>query len=232
MPERSKLDRPWKFLPNPRQEVAELAKAVDAVVGLTNEKLRAARSRAWLPFLRFALEGVRADCQQGLEELNAGDAVDHAVVHLDDQGKAVVLDALDHPEFPKWTASIEMLRKESTHQPFERTLIAGQRQARVAQMKVHVETVVINPDRVPIPRDPLDTLPVARNRVHRRLGVSGEAFDIETSVLERERLRIENQSGAHMHRSGLALDVEERRVQSAQSLVECFRHSVERTSKM
>ncbi len=102
----------------------------------------------------------------------------------------------------------------------------------MAQMEAHVETVVIDPDRVPKGGYPLDPLSVAGDRIQCGLDVPSEAIDIEASVLEGERLRVEDESSAHVHGSGLTFDVEERRVQGAQALVECVRHGGMITSKM
>src|SRR5210317_1036197 len=99
-------------------------------------------------------------------------------------------------------------------------------------MKAHVETLVIDPDRVPKPRYPFDALPVAGNGIQRRLGEFGEAVDIEAPVLERQRPRVEKERCAHVHGSSLALYVEEGRVEGAQSLIECVGHTKVITSKI
>jgi len=129
--------------------VAELAKAFDPVIRFVQDELRTAWSGACLPLLRLALDSVRADMQQRLEELNAGDSVDHAVVHLDDQRERVVLDAFDNPKLPQGPTSIEVLREQPPDQTFEGAFVPGKRQPGMAQMEAHVETVIVDPDRVP-----------------------------------------------------------------------------------
>ena len=109
-------------------------------------------------------------------------------MHLDDECKHVVLDAFDHPELPKRTAAIEMLGKQTAHQSLQRTLVARHRQARVSQVEVHVEALVIDPYWMTQTWHPFDALPVARDRVQRCLRVSA---DIETTMLQREGLGVE-----------------------------------------
>ena len=104
--------------------------------------------------------------------LNARDTIDHAVVHLDDEREAIVLEALDDPEFPERSAAIQVLGKQSSNEALERALVTREREPRVPQVEVHVEAVVIDPDRVAEPGHPLDPLAIPGNRIDCGLGVS------------------------------------------------------------
>jgi hypothetical protein len=125
-----------------------------------------------------------------------------------------------------------VLGKQSSNEALERALVTRERKPRVPQVEVHVEAVVIDPYRVAEPGHPLDPLAIPGNRIDCGLGVSAETLDIEASVFEHQGFRIEDQGCAHVHRSCLALDIQESRIERTQSLIESLTHDAMITSKM
>ena len=159
-----------------------------------------------------------------LEQLDAGHAVHHAVVRLADERELVVFDALHDPEFPERPAAIETLGKDPADHSFEHALVARKRKPRVPKMEVNVESVVVDPNRMVEAGHPFEPLAVPRDAIEGAQRVSTNAVDVETAVLERQGLRVEQERGADVHRDRLALEVEEDGVEGAQALVKRFRH--------
>ena len=88
----------------------------------------------------------------------------------------------------------------------------GRRERRVAQVVLDVEVRVVHPDRPPeLQRDELDLLAVARDQV--QLGVHHRH-----DVPEGRRRALEDGDGRDVHVGHVVLDVEERRVQGAQTV--------------
>ena len=62
---------------------------------------------------------LRSRSEERRDQLCPGDAVDHAVMHLREDGQAVSFEALDKPQFPERFLAIEALREDATHHSFE-----------------------------------------------------------------------------------------------------------------
>ncbi len=143
--------------------------------------------------------------KQRLDEPNTCDPIDHAVMRLGHQSELVVLDAFDDPELPERPAPVESLREEPTHEPLEHSFVSGKRKPRVAKMKIDVESIVFDPNRMTKPGHPREPLPVTWHRVECRQGVFGDALHIEPAAVERQRFRIEEQHRADVHGRGFVL---------------------------
>ena len=62
-------------------------------------------------------------------QVDARDAVDHAVVHLRDHREAVALEALDDPHLPERPLAVEVLLHDARREALQLLLVAGPRQA-------------------------------------------------------------------------------------------------------
>ena len=70
----------------------------------------------------MATDAPQGSAQQRREQIDARDAVDHAVVHLADQCGAIALDPLDDPQLPERFPGVELLRHDARDQPLELSL--------------------------------------------------------------------------------------------------------------
>ena len=75
-------------------------------------------------------------------------------------------------------------------------------------MVVEVEGMVINPDRPPFDRDPLQLLTIARDLMEDRCGRPPEGLHIDTSVGCAHRASLENLGGGNMHMHAPLLEYE------------------------
>ena len=72
---------------------------------------------------------------------------------LGDDGELASLQAFDDPEFPQWLAAVELLGDDPARQCLELVIVAGPRQAGVADVEIEVERVVVDPDRCTVVRN-------------------------------------------------------------------------------
>jgi hypothetical protein len=154
-----------------------------------------------------ALVGVRRE-QDG-EQVDAGDAVDHAVMRLRDQRAAAALESLDHPQFPQRLPVVEALRHDARGEAFQLAFGARLRQRRVAHVVVDVEAVVVDPHRMALDRDPREPLAIARDPVQSRRDVCTHAIGVDAARRIAQRADLEDQRGADVLRIGVALEVQE-----------------------
>src|SRR6185503_11284498 len=98
-------------------------------------------------------------------ELDAADAVDHAVMRLGDDREAIALEPLDHPHLPERLPAIELLRHQPAGEALEEPLVARARQVRVADVISEIEEGVVDPDGMLEARRPCQALAIAWNAI-------------------------------------------------------------------
>ena len=149
--------------------------------------------------------------EQQDHQVRAGDAIDHAVVDLRDQGPPTVGEALDHPRLPQRTAAVELDRHEPAHQVVELVLRPGRRQGGVAEVVPEVEVRVVDPHR------PAE-LPGTKRTFCRYRGERGSLL----SKIRRTRHTAapvpRSRARGDVHVRHTVLDVEEHAVQRAQPI--------------
>ena len=89
----------------------------------------------------------------------------------------------------------------------------------VAQVVVEVEGGVIDPDRVLLDRDPLESLAEPRDPVQERLDGAVNRRDVEAPVPGLKRARVEDRGAARVGERNGGFEDEERGVLCGQSLV-------------
>ena len=85
------------------------------------------------------------DVENDGEQVDAGHAVDHAVVNLRDERPLVVGEALDQPDLPQGAATVEALRHEPGHEGAQFGVVARPGESGVANVVADVEMLVIDP---------------------------------------------------------------------------------------
>ena len=167
--------------------------------------------RAGVPGLRFFDLGGRLHAQQHGADVDAGDAVDHRVVGLEDHREAAAGEAVDQPHLPERLAAVEALAEDAGDQALELLVVAGRGQRGVAHVVVEVEVGVVGPERAAgLEARPDEALAVARHEVQARL-------DVRLEEAELGRRALEDHHAADVHvRAGALLD-EERSVGCAQA---------------
>ena len=155
---------------------------------------------------RRLLGRVGVEVEQHRRDVDAGDAVDQAVVRLGDQREAVVTDAVDQPQLPQRLGAVEPLGEDAAREPAQLILAGGLRQRRVAHVVAGVEVRVVDPDRPALDeRRERQLLAVARNERE-------PALELGDELLVGRRLALEQQHGADVHVRAALLEREERRV--------------------
>ncbi len=91
----------------------------------------------------------RLEVEEHGADVDAGDAVDHRVVGLGQQGEAVALQALHQPQLPERLGAVELLREDARGEALQLLLAARLGQRRVADVVGQVEVDVVGPERPP-----------------------------------------------------------------------------------
>ena len=113
--------------------------------------------------------------QHELQDVVAGDAVDHRVVHLRQHGPAPPGQPLDEPHLPQRPVAVEALPHHPPAQGPELGLVSGPGDGGVPQVVGEREVRVVDPQRTGhAQRHRLDPLAVARERVEPGLDVGAE----------------------------------------------------------
>ncbi len=95
----------------------DLHRCRDRVGGAAGDEVDRARLRRRHPaVVAGGGLGHRLEVEEDGADVDAGDAVDHRVVGLGQQGEAVALQALHEPELPERLRAVELLR-EDTRRP-------------------------------------------------------------------------------------------------------------------
>ena len=98
-------------------------------------------------------------------QVGAGNPVDHAMVHLGDQGPAALGESFDDPVLPQRMIAVQALGHHPRHQLGELPVSAGRRQGGPPDVVTKIEVRVVDPDRPSEPeRHRVQFLPVARHQ--------------------------------------------------------------------
>ena len=165
-----------------------------------------------LPWLGHRHRGVGLEIEHHAKQLDAGDAVDHAVVDLEHERPMAALETLDEPRFPQRAVAVERLGHDPPHQAAERSVVTGCGQSRVPQVVVEVEVGIVDPDR---------SAQLEGNRPH-PLAVAGDEVqlggDHRCDFVERRGRVGKHADGPDVHMGDPVLQVEELGVERAHSL--------------
>ena len=153
--------------------------------------------------------------EQHGHQLDAGDAVHHAVMDLEDQGPLAALEPLHQPRLPQGPLPVEGLGHEPPHEPVEGAVVAGCGQRGVADVVAEVEVGIVHPHgSAQLERDGAHPLPVAGDEVQlgrdqggelvhgrRRIGEHTGTGDVHVGdpVLQMEELGVEGVESIHVH---------------------------------
>ncbi len=137
-------------------------RSLEPAARLRAEELEGCGRRAGYP-ARCRLErGGGLGREHHGEQIDAGDAVDHCMVHLGDDGEAIpALQALDYPHLPERPRAVELLRHDAGRQPLELAFVSGARQRAVAHVVLDVEMLIVDPHRAAFERREREHLAVA-----------------------------------------------------------------------
>jgi hypothetical protein len=98
-------------------------------------------------------------------------------------------------------------------------MATGARKARMANVVVDVEVLVIHPYRMPFERDTGEPLPVARDEVELGRNEPPDEVDVDPSFGRGEWTRLEDGQPGHVHVCRARFEREERGVQVRKSFV-------------
>ena len=162
---------------------------------------------AWRPgFGRFGRVRVWLGVEQDRREVDARDAVQHAVMRLADDRELVPANAFHEPQFPQRLVAIELLGEEPADQLLQLGLAARDGQGGAAHVVLEVELRLVDPHGPALLERHLENaLPIARHLRQPRLHEPQH-------VAERRRRAFEDGAGAHVHVRGAIFEVEEHRV--------------------
>ena len=148
------------------------------------------------------------------ERRHARDAVHRAMVHLDVDGEASILQSFDEMVLPERAAAVERDGVQPSDQGPQLLHAAGLRQRLVADMVVEVQLVFDHPGRmVDAERRRLEATAIRRQEIESRRDMLAEAG--EEIVLRRRRL--EDRHACDMHRRLRRLHVKEERVEQGKA---------------
>lgn len=152
--------------------------------------------------------------EQDGEQLGAGDAVDHRVVDLGDQGGLAAFQALDIVDAPQRHAAVEAGADDIADEVAELLHGAGPGQAAVAHMVLEVELRVLDPVRlVEVERGFEQAAPEHRQQVQARGDQLLDGLEAEAG---RGGRGVEDGQAAHVHGHGIGLQIQEDRVEAAE----------------
>ena len=155
---------------------------------------------------------VRGGVQQQRGQVPAGHPVDHAVVHLGDDRPAVVVEALDKPEFPQRLVHVQPLGEHPAGEVAQLFRAARPGYRGVPDVVQDLEVLVVDP------RGPAD---VQRHRAH-PLPVPGHLGQLADQqphdVAVARRRSFEHRDRADVHRRVLVLQEVEPGIQRAHPL--------------
>ena len=216
---RRAADRSEHLIRSPEGEPDLRSRIAHTMPGAVGDQVDARGLRIWMPDL--TVRGLGSLPEHQRHHVRRRDAVDHAVVDLREQGPAVLLEPLDHPDLPERLRAIQVLGEDPGGGRAQLCLGAGRRNSAVAQVVVDVEVRVVDPDRLAHAEGhEADLLAIARGQIQLALHHRSE-------LLERRRRSLEDADAADVHRGHVVLDVEEHRVLRAHRLDAATSVSVE-----
>jgi hypothetical protein len=137
---------------------------------------------------------------------------------LADDREAVAVEALGEPHLPKRLRAIELLREDPRGEVSQLLLGAGGREAGAPHVVLEVQVRIIDPDR-PTLAEGHETKLLAKARHQMQ-----PQFDVIAELVVRRRRALEDRRRGDVHVGAIALQVQERRVQSAEPV---FSHSMD-----
>ena len=162
---------------------------------------------------------VRLRSHQHFHQVDTGHAIDHAVVSLLDDRKAAALETFDHPEFPQRPFPIQLLRNDAAGQRLQLRLVPRLGQRGVTNVIREVEVGVVHPHRMVLDRYTREPLAIARQEMESRAHELPNALDIHATIRGAERARLKNDRSRNVLVQVRALEIQERGILSAQSVV-------------
>ena len=145
---------------------SKTAHRVDGSAGHTgrfgDDQLGAGRRWPGCPIVGWLDFGGRDHIQEDAGQVDAGDAIDHAMVDFGDDRESIVLEPFDHPQLPKRFGSIELLGDDPSGEELELLVSAGPGEARVSDVVVEIEVIVVYPNRMTGAGHVCQPLPVSR----------------------------------------------------------------------
>ena len=157
--------------------------------------------------------------EQCADKVHAGDAIDHGVMRLEDDGKGVIAETVHKHRFPQRLGAVQREREDVACQPLQRFLAAAGFERYAADVRLRVEAAVIDPDRTARDGRAHELLAAARPRRKARKDVAFELVEIEPAFGEPERRRLEDRDDPNMHVQTAVLVRKERSVLRRQRLV-------------
>ncbi len=113
----------------------------------TNSKPEGMRESSWRSVTCAASGAVGLEVEEDAQQLGARDAVDGAVVHLDDEGDLPVLELFDDPHLPQRAVPVQLAADDVGREVGQLAHASGRGQRRPPQVVVDVELGVVHPDR-------------------------------------------------------------------------------------
>ena len=137
--------------------------------------------------------GVGIGGEQDRHQIDARDAIDHAVVDLlHDREALAALETFRDPELPERPRAVERLRDQPPDQALQLPFVARPRQRGVAHVVLELEVRVVHPDRMVLDGDQGEALPVARQPMEARRHVGAHALDVDAAVGPGQPPRLEH----------------------------------------
>jgi hypothetical protein len=162
--------------------------------------------------------GLRDGVRLGLcveedgRDVHSRDPVHKAVVRLRHQGEAPALDAIDKPHLPQGLRAIEALGEDARGEREKLLGGPGLGKRGVADVVREVELRVVDPSRAALPqRHEAEFLAESRHKVKAR-------FDVVAQLLVFRGRSLEESGRGHVHVRGIALQMEEGRVEPTQTV--------------
>jgi hypothetical protein len=119
---------------------------------------------------------------------------------LRDDGEPVAaVEALDDPHLPERLRAIELLRDDATGEALQLLVVARPGQARVPDVVVDVEVLVIDPRRMAIDGHVEEDLAIAWDQMKPRRDVFADAGDVDATVGGAKRARVVGRGAPDVH---------------------------------
>jgi hypothetical protein len=180
-------------------------------------ELRHARAARRSP-VRLARVALVFGVQDDRCQIDAGDAVGHRVVSLQDQGEAVVRQSRDEPQLPQRAAAIELGREDLREHREQLLVSAGCGEGGAAHVEIEPKPRVVDPHRAAaVKRRVRQPLAVARHAVQARA-------DRRQQLAECRRRAVDDRQGADVHVGLGPLLVQERSVERGEPVKMPRRH--------
>ena len=167
---------------------------------------------------------IRIGREQHLQQVGVG-VLDQAVVGLQDHREATALEPLEDPAFPERTRAVQPLCHDARRHSLELREAPRSRQARVAQVVVEVEVLVVYPDGMSLERNPAERLAQPRHLVKTSRDPAADRLEVDAALDAAEPPGVEDLDRGRVRKGPRRLALEVGRVAIAESLVGVSRHA-------